>query len=374
MSSEIDDELFDLEFEDDEDNSEELAFWTERQKELVTAQADYNLGTLRDLANDNTIDMKPHFQRRYRWDDKKKSRLIESLLLNVPIPPIYLNEDRFGKYSVIDGKQRVSAVQDFLNDKFKLSGLQVFNDLNGRSFSSLPSQFQPILRTRPTLRAIIVLRQSEPAVKYEVFQRLNTGGVPLNAQEIRNNVYSGDLNSSINLAGASDLFYKALGITDRDESAIYKEMRDSELVLRYLTFSKTWATFKGGVKIQLDSFMDKNRSIKKVDAKQQVEKFFSTLDKVYSVFGDNCFHRWQPEKNAWRKQVLASLFDAQMLALQDFSKSDLVASQISIVEGFKDLFNEKEFKRSVDANTNTPSYLRIRVARLKSLCGEIVNG
>ena len=178
MSSEIDDELFDLEFEDDEDNSEELAFWTERQKELVTAQADYNIGTLRDLANDNTIDMKPHFQRRYRWDDKKKSRLIESLLLNVPIPPIYLNEDRFGKYSVIDGKQRVSAVQDFLNDKFKLSGLQVFNDLNGRSFSSLPSQFQPILRTRPTLRAIIVLRQSDPAVKYEVFQRLNTGGVP----------------------------------------------------------------------------------------------------------------------------------------------------------------------------------------------------
>jgi hypothetical protein len=108
----------DLEVDDiDEDSFEGddgVAFWSERQKELVTAQVDYNLGTLRDLASDNTIDMKPHFQRRYRWDSAKKSKLIESLLLNVPIPPIYLNEDRYGKYSIIDGKQRISAVYDFL--------------------------------------------------------------------------------------------------------------------------------------------------------------------------------------------------------------------------------------------------------------------
>ncbi|WP_294336298.1 DUF262 domain-containing protein [uncultured Sphingomonas sp.] len=266
MTDVIAGEFFDLELEveDDEEDPEEIAFWTERQKELVTAQADYNLGTLRDLADDNTIDMKPHFQRRFRWDDKKKSKLIESLLLNVPIPPIYLNEDKFGRYSVIDGKQRVSAVQDFLNDKYSLKDLIVFHDLNGLKFSQLPKQFQPILRTRPTLRAIIVLRQSDPAVKYEVFQRLNTGGVPLNPQEIRNNLFSGDFNSAINLAGESDLFYRSLNISDKDkpDSAMFKEMRDSELVLRFLTFSRTWNSFKGGVKIQLDSFMEKNRTVK----------------------------------------------------------------------------------------------------------------
>ena len=211
----------DLEVDDIDDDAfegdEGVAFWSERQKELVTApEVDYNLGTLRDLASDNTIDMKPHFQRRYRWDPAKKSKLIESLLLNVPIPPIYLNEDKYGKYSIIDGKQRIAAVYDFLRDELPLSGLKIFSDLNGLKFSALPTQIQTIFKTRPTLRAIIVLRQSDPAIKYEVFQRLNTGGVPLNPQEIRNNLYSGTLNNRINQLGESDSFHKALSIREKE--------------------------------------------------------------------------------------------------------------------------------------------------------------
>ena len=212
----------DLEVDDIDDDAleadEGVAFWSERQKELVTAQVDYNLGTLRDLASDNTIDMKPHFQRRYRWGPEKKSRLIESLLLNVPIPPIYLNEDRYGKYSIIDGKQRVSAVYDFIRDELVLTGLKIFSDLNDLKFSGLPPQIQTIFKTRPTLRAIIILRQSDPAIKYEVFQRLNTGGVPLNPQEIRNNLYPGILNTRINRLGESHLFHSALSITDKHSS------------------------------------------------------------------------------------------------------------------------------------------------------------
>ncbi|MBE2991648.1 DUF262 domain-containing protein [Sphingomonas sp. CFBP 13603] len=369
MSDDVDLDFNDLE----EETNDDLAFWSNRQKELVTAQADYNLGTLRDLADENTIDMKPHFQRRFRWDEKKKSKLIESLLLNVPIPPIYLNEDRYGRYSVIDGKQRISAIQDFFNNAMPLQNLQVFFELNGLYFRDLPRDLQTILRTRPTLRAIIVLRQSDPAIKYEVFQRLNTGGVPLNAQEIRNNIFAGDLNSAINKAGESDRFYRVMGVAKKSDSKIYQEMRDSELVLRYLTFSKTWADFKGGVKRQLDSFMEKNRNSKPDKVKILIDDFYLTVSKVSAVFGENCFQRWQPDKQSWRNHVLASLYDAQMLALQDYDISDLELHKVTIVEKFKLLFTEPEFQRSVDAATNTPSYLKSRVARLKNLLDEVID-
>ena len=277
-----------------------VAFWSERQKDLVTAQVDYNLGTLRDLASDNTIDMKPHFQRRYRWDTAKKSKLIKSLLLNVPIPPIYLNEDRYGKYSIIDGKQQVSAVYDFLRDELSLCGLKIYSDLNGLKFSQLPPQIQTIFKTRPTLRAIIVLRQSDPAIKYEVFQRLNTGGVPLNPQEIRNNLYSGALNTHINNLGESELFHKALSINDKNSSKLYQEMRDSELVIRFMTFCDTWETFSGGVKTQMDTFMETNRNIKRDKVEALASRFETALLNVITVLGEHAFQRWQPERDGWR--------------------------------------------------------------------------
>jgi len=366
----------DLEVNDIDDDAfegdEGVAFWSERQKELVTAQVDYNLGTLRDLASDNTIDMKPHFQRRYRWDPAKKSKLIESLLLNVPIPPIYLNEDRYGKYSIIDGKQRISAVYDFLKDELPLSGLKIFSDLNGLKFSALPPQIQTIFKTRPTLRAIIVLRQSDPAIKYEVFQRLNTGGVPLNPQEIRNNLYSGTLNTRINQLGESDLFHKALSIKDKESSKLYREMRDSELVLRFMTFCDTWETFSGGVRTQMDTFMETNKNLKRERVEALVSKFEAALSNVVTVFADHAFQRWQPEREVWRNQVLASLYDAEMLALQGTNIQLLCEKKEAILAGFRLLFGEPEFLRSVNAATNTPSFLKFRVRRVRELVSGIL--
>ena len=111
--------------------------------------------------------------------------------MNVPIPPIFLNEDDYGKYSVIDGKQRLNAISQFMTGDLRLKGLNVFNDLNGLNFYDLPIEFQNSLKIRANIRAIIILRQSNKEIKYEVFQRLNTGGVKLNAQEIRNSAFPG---------------------------------------------------------------------------------------------------------------------------------------------------------------------------------------
>ena len=169
----------------DQDPGESIEFWASKQKELVTSVVDYNLSTLLDLVSETIIDLDPKYQRRLRWDEKKQAKLIESFLMNVPVPPVFLNEDEYGKYSVIDGKQRLSAICQFLTNNLVLDSLKVFSDINGKKFNDLPAKLRNIIKTRPTVRAVIILRQSDTDIKYEVFQRLNTGGAHLNAQEIR---------------------------------------------------------------------------------------------------------------------------------------------------------------------------------------------
>jgi hypothetical protein len=243
----------------DSDDGEPLEFWASKQKEVVKNVVNYNLSTLVELANDQINDLDPRYQRRLSWDNAKPSRLIESFFMNVPVPPVFLNEDEYGKYSVIDGKQRLNAIYQFFTNNFVLQGLRIFSDINGSKFSDIPAKFRSIIRTRPTIRAIIILRQSEKDVKYEVFQRLNTGGAHLNAQEIRNNEFHGPPNDLIMNISDDRIFHAALGIKNKYTSAIYQQMRDAEFVLRYFTFSDTWGSFKGGMKREMDEFSEARR-------------------------------------------------------------------------------------------------------------------
>lgn len=218
----------DLEETDELLDAEEAAqvhFWEAKQRELLTSVVDYNLSTLSDLVKAKTIDLQPKYQRRFRWDEERQSKLIESFLMNVPVPPVFLNEDKYGKYSVIDGKQRLTAIHDFMMGRLRLRNLEVFADINNLTFDELPPEFQAVIRTRPTIRIIIVLRQSDMDIKFEVFRRLNTGGVRLNAQEIRNSTYPGPLNDMLLELSEHQLFHKLLGIKSKAESAIYQEMR-----------------------------------------------------------------------------------------------------------------------------------------------------
>ena len=110
----------------EEEDQTPLHFWEEKQREVILSVVDYNLGSLADLIDGKTIDLSPKYQRRDRWNSKRQSKLIESFLMNVPVPPIFLNEDKYGKYSVIDGKQRLSAIHGFMRGRFRLEGLQIF--------------------------------------------------------------------------------------------------------------------------------------------------------------------------------------------------------------------------------------------------------
>ncbi|MDQ2713667.1 MAG: DUF262 domain-containing protein [Chloroflexota bacterium] len=347
-------------------------FWEEKQRELVTSVVDYNLSTLTDLILTDAIDLSPHYQRRYRWDDIRQSKLIESFLMNVPVPPIFLNEDKYGKYSVIDGKQRLFAISNFLRGRLKLKGLRVFSDINGLSFDDLPGDLRIVIKTRPTMRSIIILRQSDEDVKFEVFQRLNSGGVLVNPQEIRNSAYTGPLNNMILELSINKKFHSLLGIKNKENSAIYKEMRDAELVLRYLTFRDTWQIFSGGVKRSLDRYMADNKRMPEQKIEEVRNDFLRTLDVVEAAFGEHAFRRWLPDQQKWKQQILAALYDAEMFACRGLSVTKARQNRDEIIQSLKLLFVDDEFRKAIDSSTNAPGYFRTRIQKVGKMLHQIL--
>lgn len=332
------------------------------QNRLVLQASDLSLETVASMVDAGAIDLQPKYQRRARWSGEKRSSLIESFLLNIPVPPVYLAEDDYGVYSVIDGKQRITAIHDFMRDDFSLSGLSDWTELDGLRLGGLPRELANALRVRPYIRAITLLRQSHPSVKYEVFQRLNTGGEPLNAQEIRNVAFQGELNELVyELAGAPFL-RKQLKIRN-DRSSSYRTMADAEFVLRFLTLAESWETFSGDLRRSMDQYMAEHQAVTPAQRTNLGDSFRTALKRAERLWGDHAFQR--PVGGGWRDQALAGMYDAQMVAMTLLKDSEIGKLTPSDGVGVvKRLFSEKQFEVSVREGTNTPQRIRYRISRL----------
>ena len=330
------------------------------QLELVTQTLDHSIKSLADMVASQQIDTNPKYQRRLRWDDKRQSKLVESFLMNVPIPPIFLAETAWGKFAVIDGQQRLRALDALFTNMLKLAGLEFFEELNGKRFKELSSEVKNILVMRPSLRCIIILRQSDPQIQFEVFERLNTGGVRLNAQEIRNSAFSGPLNDLVIELSENSLFRSALDVKQPAKSKIVQHMRDCELILRFFALKDSWNSFSGSMKGTLNNFMKDNEKADSNKLKELKRDFLDTLERVHSVFGADSFRRWLPHKNTWNRQVMAAMFDAQMFSFYRLKPS---ANQVSeLKKECKKLFIENpKFVQSVDSGTNAKASLKHRV-------------
>ncbi len=177
--------------------------YSEAQLRIVRTTLDLSLHNLRQSLHDSTyINISPAYQRRHRWDIKKRSQLIESLLLNIPIPPLFLFENDYNQYEIMDGRQRLEAIKGFLENTYVLRGLEYWPELDGLQFSDLPPTIQRGLLRR-TVSAIVLLAEtsrpdeSEIDVRMALFKRLNTGGVKLNPQELRNALYPSKFNDML---------------------------------------------------------------------------------------------------------------------------------------------------------------------------------
>ena len=191
------------------------------ENRVTQERNDFFLPQIRDFVRDKKwLNLRPEYQRRLVWDKKKKSLFIESLLMNVPVPPVFLYEYDLNRYEVMDGQQRLNSILEFYDNRLVLTGLETWSALNGLTYSECPPRIRAGLDRR-RLSANILLAESvknaEDAefIRKTVFERLNTGGQPLNAQELRNSLYSGPFNELVIKLARTPLFQQLWGIRER---------------------------------------------------------------------------------------------------------------------------------------------------------------
>lgn len=259
---------------------------------IVTESARYSLAGILSMLQERVIvddesggekelryKLDPEYQRRHRWSVERKSRLIESFLMNVPVPPVFLYERDLARFEVMDGRQRLTALSEFYADKFALTGLQYWADLDGRTYSQLPTKVRDGIDRR-YISSIILLKETAATeeqaalLKKIVFERLNSGGVRLSSQETRNAVYNGRLNQLCLHLSENEKFRKMWGIrvdeaddsdADSDSSdgsdestkagaRMFERMEDVELVLRFFAYRQI-NSFKMGLN-KISEFLD----------------------------------------------------------------------------------------------------------------------
>jgi hypothetical protein len=344
-----------------DDDALEQAFLA-AQEAAVVEIADQGLVSLAQLVQSQAIDVAPKFQRRDRWDPIRQSRLIESFLSNIPVPPVYLAEDsgRIGRYAVIDGKQRLTAVSTFFANALELSGLTRLPLLNGRTYDTLPASVRSALGMK-NLRVTTLLRQSNEELKHEVFIRLNTGGEVLNAQEVRNVAYRGTMNDLV-YELSENKFLRAQFKVVPPNSPNYRQMTDAEYVLRFFALASSWNQFKGDIRVELDRFMITNLNPPETQLGRLRRRFEETISAAQAIWGGLAF-KWPG-----RDQALAGLFDAQMIALSELTgpeRSSLVTAAENVRTETAELFADRAFEEAVRQATNTPARLRSRINAMK---------
>jgi Protein of unknown function DUF262 len=346
----------------------------EAQDRLVLQAADLSLEAVAAMVDQNAIDIAPEFQRRERWSTHRQSALIESFLLNIPVPPVYLSEEDFGRYSVIDGKQRITAVHDFMRGKFGLTTLEQLTDLEGAHFSALPSALSNALKVRPYIRAVTLLRQSDPEIKYEVFHRLNAGGEPLNAQEIRNVVFRGPLNDAIMRLAEHPFLRRQLKIKDAKSNA-YRTMQDAEYVVRFLTLRETWQEFSADFRLAMDAYMQRHLRASEAEVSQTAALFTRTIEACQALWGDHAFQRY--DRGQWRDQTMGAMYDAQMIAVSGLTTEEVSALMLQkhdLEQETQRLFADPQFEIAIRVSTNTPSRLVYRISTMQGVLRTLLHG
>ncbi|WP_311522225.1 DUF262 domain-containing protein [uncultured Corynebacterium sp.] len=308
------------------------------QLRVVRETKDYQLDYLKyALSSDNpTIDIAPSYQRRSRWTDAQRSRLIESLMLHVPIPPIYLFEKDYNEYEVIDGRQRLESVITFLNDEFRLKGLEYWSELDGLRFSDLPKVLQKGLLRR-TISAEVLLAETGAKVSGDagndaegiidvrrvLFDRLNTGGVRLNPQELRNALYPGKLNNLLEELARGKSFSILWGLPwvetgefeELQKNPLYTKFLDSELVLRFFALRDAMEHQKNGsVRALLDRFSREHADIPDDEILSLRRVFEDAAKWIEEELGEDAFKL--PEGRRSRP-----LYDALMIAVANTAKT-----------------------------------------------------
>ncbi len=333
-----------------------------------------NLGSLIDQLENDEIDLQPDFQRVTDvWDNVKKSRLIESILLGLPLPSFYFSEDPVSqKLSIIDGLQRICAIRDFVLEKenpLKLEGLQFLKNFDGFTFSQLA---RPEVKRIKSLKITMnTLRKGTPLdVKYIIFQRVNTAGVPLTPQEMRHALNQGPAAIFIKELADMESFKKATNY-----SVESKRMQDRDFVNRFIAFFIGYQDYMG----DLDMFLnDKMGELNKMTSEQRDDirvSFDKAMKCCYEIFKNDAFRKKYSVTDK-RKPISKSVYDTlsvNIAWLSDEEQLMLLKNAEAFKTGMIRLFNDERFNFSISTGTGQKYNVDLRFTMVKSLIKEIIS-
>lgn len=361
-------------------NEDEInAKYSKRELRIVTEMNREQLPNFVEaLKRQNWMELRPFYQRRPRWDPARQSKLIESFIMNIPVPPLFVYESDLAKYEVMDGQQRITAIRDFYTNKLKLEGLEQWPELNGRIYDKLPGEIRKGIDRRSIsyfvlLKESAVTSEEEALLRQQVFERLNTGGVKLSQQEIRNSIYHGKFNSLLLELVKNPAFRDAWGIpryTEEEdknppdellEIPLYAQMRDVEIVLRFFALRHA-EHYQRGMAGFLDLYMVRTRKFTDEDVAAAEDLFTRTIDVAHSVYGDFLFRPWDTDKKAWNPRPQVAFADAVMVGIsRHLPAGDLLASRKeAVLEGTRSLF-EKNPPGTFTGQRNTKKDVQQRI-------------
>ena len=365
-----------LEYEVDDEDIDSF----DAERHINTEKADSEIGGLRTKHERGRLNLHPSYQRNFVWDVKRASLLVESVLLGIPIPMVYFAESR-GKLNVIDGQQRLTSLIGFIDGKlpnltssFKLTGLKVYIELNGKSFKELSEEFQNKILEYP-IRTITFKEGSDPNLQYEIFSRLNTGAIALNSQELRNCIFYGDFNNFIKDLAESKDFLSLLGLKEP-----HKRMADIELVLRFVAFyDRGYQNYKPPIKGFLNDTMRRFSKFDEKDKKNIEYAFKNTVSNIKSLFGESAFKRFylgdsKDQNGRWEsKKFNVSLFDVLMDSMARTDPTVVMRHLDAIREAFIDLMtSDKDFIRCITSGTSEKNVVMQRFMIWYNTLNEII--
>lgn len=341
---------------------------------IVTEQARYPLPQILQMVESTDYRLDPEFQRRHRWDNIKKSRLIESFIINVPIPPVFLYEVGYAKYEVMDGLQRLTAISDFYQNKLVLEGLEEWPELNGRAYKTLPEAVRRGVDRR-YLSSVVLLRETASdqkeaqRLKQLVFERINSGGVSLSDQESRNAIYDGKMNRLCLKLSRHPALCRTWGIPEPDNEElaggeissdarnveIFRRMEDVELVLRFFAYRQRLANQDGALKVFFDNYLQRANLLSDEVLDGLEEIFNQTISLAYDLLGEEAFYLWRKRSTGWGwfRRPTTVIYDPMMFALSQFldRRTDLINKKSEIREATRALY-EKEYDQLQGRYTN----------------------
>ncbi|WP_037807922.1 DUF262 domain-containing protein [Streptomyces sp. NRRL S-1448] len=331
-----------------------------------TTTVDLLLSRLRN----EMIDLAPDFQRKAGiWTDGKQSRLIESLLLRIPIPSFYAAENKDGSWAIVDGIQRLTSIARFLEpqtvgaDPLKLTGLEYLRNFDGAGFADLSGKLQ--IRLRETEVVVHVIRRGTPEpVMFNVFARINTGGEPLTRQEIRHALIPGRARTLLAELAETKEFRQATGY-----SVVGDRMADREMVLRFLAFRMTspHAYRPGDFDAFLAEAMHQVNRLDSVEEDRLRSEFITAMIAAREIFGPHAFRKYR--RNQQRKSPInKALFEAVAVNLASLDDADReTLRQIDVIDAFAELMEDVEFERAVSVGTGDARKVRKRFDAVKEL-------